>query len=391
MEGCPVTTVVGFLRPFRNAVLALTLLAAVSGCQGTGDPADDDVGAGTLSAMAGHLTLLNQELLPASLDVDGTAAAALQGGLRSALEAVNPCEGYDPFNCQPVLLRYYLAATRVLVASMFVTLLAEVVDRIIEHETDFADGSTGAITVGNRTIAWSRASASNYSLLVKDGGQPVFHVAVEDWTTTIRADLDLLLEGGPGGRMEIAFRFVDLHTWNIEATIVGQPCRPDDVRAPRNFRLAIRREAGLWKGKALTYHPFFAEAAPTCDTLETADTSMNLYTDFVGDHAAAKANIYFLRRDKDALDDISGYGMDALCVNHPEILGGNACSGAGGQVFPSSYTNPFCNPAATDIAHWGDSCQRISAGVADGTFGPATDWTLPSDFHRMAITLPASL
>jgi hypothetical protein len=386
-----VTTVVGFLRPFPNAVLALTLAAAVAGCQGTGDPADEDVGTGTLSAMAERLTLLNQELLPASLDVDGAAATALQGSLRSALEPFNPCEGYDPFSCQPVLLRYYLAATRVLVGSMFVTLLAEVVDRIIEHETGFADGSTGTITVGNRTIAWTRASASNYSILVKDGAYPVFHVAVNDWTTTIQADLDRLSAGGPGGRMEITFGFVDLHTWNIEATIVGQPCRPDDVRAPRNFRLAIRREAGLWKGKALTYHPFFAEAAPSCDTVETDETSMNLYTDFVGDHAAAKANIYFLRRDKDALDDISGYGMDALCANNPEILGGNACSGTGGQAFPSLYPNPFCNPAATDIARWGDSCRAISAEVADGAFGPAADWVMPSDFHRLAITLPNSL
>ena len=385
------TTIRGFLRAFSNSILALTLAAAVSGCQGTADPVDDNVGVGTLSAMAEQLILLNDELLPASLDVDSTAATAIQGGLRSALESFNPCEGYDPFSCQPVLLRYYLAATRVLVGSMFVTMLAEVVDRIVEHETGFTDGSTGSITVGNRTISWSRVSASDYVILVKDGGSPVFHVVVNGWNTTIQADLDLLQEGGPGGRMEIAFRFVDLATWNIEARILGQPCRPDDVRAPRNFRLVIRREGGLWKGKAITYHPFFADAAPACDSVETDETSMNLYTDFVGDHAAAKANIYFMRRDKEAPDDISEYGLDALCVNYPQILGGTACSGPGGQAFPSLYPNPFCNPAATDIARWGDSCQAISARVADGAFGPAADWILPSDFYRQAITLPGSL
>ena len=371
-------------RQFGNLVAGLACLIVPAGCGGSPDHGPD--GGATQNATAAlqsQMTSIGDAFLPSSLDFDSESSKRRSGRANQdvvgAAQMGNPCEGYDLFGCQPVLLRLYLSVSHRLFAQS-----TQIVGQVGSHLGNVADGDTGEQAIGDgSTVYYDKTDSTHYSILRKDAaGTSRTYITVSGQATTLQV-------AGPGGGngpsdIQIRLNFTDDDTWTLEFLGVAAPCNNDDVRAPERFRIAISRDGAVWTGKAMLYMPRWMDQNPTCNTTPTDETSMLLYTDFVADDLAAKASIYMLQRDQVSLADIENFGMDQICTNYPSICGQSPPS-------LSEYQNPFCNAASTDVAVWSDDCTSVSTTVGAAPFGLASDWTTPNALYQETFALPASL
>ena len=107
---------------------------------------------------------------------------------------------------------------------------------------------------------------------------------------------------------------------------------------------------------------------------------MSMYTDFVANDTAAKASVYMMDRSVDSLTDIADYGIGDYSTVYSNDFGDT-----------SSYPIPFCNPAGTLDATWGDDCTLTDATICTADFGSASDWVTPSELYQLEIDIPTSL
>ncbi|MEK6706709.1 MAG: hypothetical protein AABZ06_13070 [Bdellovibrionota bacterium] len=341
---------------------------------------NDSTTTNTMSALSGQLDTVSKNFTPSSLDYTSSTVMSLSSSGNMRAQDSNPCAGYDLFGCQPVLLRIYIN-----MAKMFLDLTKQIVSDTSTHLGPLQDGATGIVNQDDKTIYYKKTSDTNYEILIKSSTASMGHIKVTSTGATVIMDMSQLPDS-PGGKFKVEVSYTDENNWSISAMLAGMSCQPDDVRAPRSFWVKMAKANDIWKGKAIIYNPVWASFAsePTCDTTATDSTSMNFYTDFVGDNTAAKASVYMIQRDKTSLSDISTYGMSNLCTNYSI----NNC-GMGASL--TAYLNPFCNPAATDVAAWNSSCSGTSTAVSNADFGSASDWIVPYDFYQITITLPDSI
>lgn len=190
------------------------------------------------------------------------------------------------------------------------------------------------------------------------------------------------------GVLQVGITFTDSDTWIVAAIVTGKDCEAQDVRAPSSFAVNVTKEGELWTGHAQMYNGVWQQGItggqqPSCSTQATDDLSMMFNTDFVANNTAAKANVYTTERNLATTAEISVHPLSKMCSDY-------LVAGAG-QADTTAYANPFCNPDATDVAVWNDSCASQSSTVANTAFPGVAVFTTPSAFHTQAVTLPSAL
>lgn len=365
-------------------VIMLCVLGIVS-CSGSGDSSADS----SSSEVTDNLQTVRDGLVPASLDYAQNSASisSAESLILHAREAGgDPCEAVDGdlFACQPVLLQLYMD-----MAKDFLDLVLDLVTETNSAIEAAADGESGSFEIEDDgiAVAYSKTSATDYSLLLTVDDESIGYVDVNSTQYTLQMDLTAIADVGDEApeSFEIVVNYTDDNTWNMVAFMTALPCDDDDARAPERFRLVIDKTDGLWAGKAMLYNGVWlygmaeGEGNPTCDTEASDELAISFYTDFVGNDTATKASVYLMPRTLDTLDGIADYGMDNMDENF------------GASFDSSEYANPFCNEAGTLIATWDDDCSAVDATIGSAEFGSASDWVIPSEFYLDEITLPESL
>jgi hypothetical protein len=330
------------------------------------------------SDLSGKLAAISDKFVPKSLDYSGGSAAMAVGvNATATAQNINPCVGYDLFGCQPVLLRVYIS-----LAKMFFDMTRTVVDTLGVQLGSLADGSSGTVTTPEGTITYNKVSATEYSILMKKDGNPFSFISVNGSSATVK--MDFTQSGNPEdrGSFETTVVYTDSDTWTVNALFRNENCDTDDARAPEMINVLIAKSGAVWTGKSMMYNPRWVGDVACTDT-PTDGSSMNFYTDFVGDDAAAKVSVFLMQRDKSTLADISDFAMKNLCTKY------NFCGDPAPDL--SAYNNPFCNPDTTDVAVWDNSCGSYSTAVSAADFGPASDWIIPNVFYTKTVSLPDSI
>ena len=359
--------------PHRFPALLFALILVVTGCSSGagGGGGSDDTGT-TTSTVSGNLETINEDFTPNSLALEGGAGSLV---VKRQEEGGDPCaDADDLYDCQATLLRLYLDMAR-----DFVSMTQTVVEEIGTALGDLPDGSAGTVTEGAQTIHYSKTSATRFSILIEESA-PAAYFDINEGTYTLRFDLDNFSDSeGNAGQLDTTVSFTDDENWSVVLFLAGMDCDDSDPRAPERIHIRVTRAGTLWTGKAMFYSGRWLADPVSCDLEEEDDTSMNFYTDFIANDTAARASVYMMSRTKDDLSDIEDFGMDQLGDNFsiPDDT--------------TPYVNPFCNPATTLDALWGDDCSSLDTALAAADYGPATDWILPSEFYLLDVTIPSSL
>ncbi|OGQ49823.1 MAG: hypothetical protein A3I09_01605 [Deltaproteobacteria bacterium RIFCSPLOWO2_02_FULL_47_10] len=329
-------------------------------------------GTTTTSTVTTNLETVQSDLAPDSLNYTQNSAAA---SVSKAGDSGNPCaEAADLFDCQPILLQLYMN-----LAKNVLDAVTSIISGVGTAMGEVENGGSGTATWGTSSVQYSKTTDTDYSIILSANSTPIGYVDVNSNIYTVQMDLDNISSentGGNVGKIQATVTYTDANTWSVAFLLTGMACSESDVAAPERIQIKVDKANGLWAGKAMLYGPRWY-GNNTCSTEPTDATSMNFYTDFVGNDAAAKASVYMMQRNKNSLDDIANYGMDAI----GDGFGGNT----------SAYVNPFCNPAGTLDALWGNNCSAINATVSAADYSASSNWVTPYDFYQLAITIPSSL
>lgn len=357
------------------SVAAVVTLMACGSSTGSGSGGGAGGGAETASTSTAveNLENVSGSLAPASLDYTANSAAA------SLAKTANgdPCADSDGFlDCQPVLLQLYIE-----LAEEILDMAVSVVDEVGTELGTLSDAS-GSLTVDTFDVEYTMTSATEFSMLMSQDGSSAAYVDVDGTTYTVMADIALMEEGeGESGVVSIVVDYTDADTWDAEIFIDAMECTAEDVRAPDKIKLLVGKGDGLWTGKAMLYSSLWrVDNDATCSETVTDDTTMNMFTDFVANAAAAKANVYMMDRSVDSIANIESFELSDYDDNYDDSFGDTS-------LFPNS----FCNPASTLDAVWGDDCTDEDATVAGAEFGSSDDWVTPEVFAVQSVTLPTSL
>lgn len=340
---------------------------------GTTTSSSDSSTTATTSTVTTNLETVQNDLAPDSLNYTQNSSASISANKTGS--GGNPCaEADDLFDCQPILLQLYMS-----LAQNVLDAVTSIISGVGTAMGDVENGGSGTATWGTTSVQYSKTTETDYSIILSANSTPIGYVDVDNTVYTIKMDLDNISEentGGNVGQIQATVTYTDANTWSVVFLLTGMACSADDVAAPERIQIQVDKASGLWAGKAMLYGPRWY-GNNTCSTTPTDATSMNFYTDFVGNDIAAKASVYMMQRDKDSIDDIADYGMDSIGSD----FGGNT----------SAYTNPFCNPAGTFDALWGNDCSALDATVSAADYSSATNWITPNDFYQFEITIPNSL
>jgi hypothetical protein len=355
------------------AVIALSL--TLVHCGTILSSSEEETSTSTTSTVVTNLETVQSDLTPDSLNYTQNSASASVAASKAG-DSGNPCaEADDLFDCQPILLQLYMEMAQSVLDSV-----TSIISAVGTAMGNVEDGGSGTATWGATSVQYSKTTETDYSIILSANSTPIGYVDVNGNIYTVKMDLDNISEentGGAAGNIQATVTYTDENTWSIVFLLTGMACSESDVAAPERIQIQVDKASGLWAGKAMLYGPRWFGNGLTCSSEATDATSMNFYTDFVGNDTAAKASVYMMQRDKNSLDDISDYGMDAI---------GNDFGGD-----TSAYVNPFCNPANTLDALWGNTCSDFDATVSAADYSASTNWVTPYDFYQLAITIPISL
>lgn len=357
---------------FAIQIIIIFFTVSLMGCS-SGTSTGGDSEENTTSNVTNDLDTVSQNFTPNSLESDSNTTSALV----KYAEGEDPCaESEDLYDCQPVLLRMYLA-----MAQDFLDMTKDIVEEIGLNLGELPDGSQGIESIEGETIHYSKESSSNFSIILEGTTGPMAYFDIAETVYTLQMDLDNLEEAGDAsGKLEIVVNYESETSWSIDIFILGMDCDASDPRAPERIYIQVTRSGDFWIGKAMFYNGRWLADTASCEIEESDENSINFYTDFVANEIAARASVYMMSRSKNDLSDIENFGMDQFSINFSQQ-----------DDNTSDYQNPFCNPASTLDALWNDDCSSIDSSVGSTDYGPSSDWILPSDFYQQTITLPSSL
>jgi hypothetical protein len=332
----------------------------------------------TTATTVSNLQTVNNDLAPASLDYSANNAS-ISAPTGKASDSGNPCAAADDLmDCQPILLQLYMELAQEILGSVVTA-----VNTVGGEMGALADGSAGTETVGGYSVEYSKTTDTDYTILMSLSSTPAIYIDVDGTTYTMTANL-AAMSGASSSSTEalsVVVQYTDADTWDVNVFIDGLACTADDVRAPDKIKILVNKASGLWSGKAMLYSSLWRVSdSATCADTATDDTSMNFYTDFVGNATAAKANVYMMSRALSSLDAIADYELSDYQTNYGAGFGDT-----------SVYPNAFCNPANTLDALWGNTCSALDATVGDAAFSSADNWVIPSVFSTQSVTVPTTL
>ncbi|WP_409478687.1 hypothetical protein [Pseudobdellovibrio sp. HCB154] len=338
-------------------------------------------GSNFTSEAVAKISAVSSDFTPESLNADlgGSSVGAMNG---------NPCQGTNGLvDCQPNLLKLYLA-----VSKQQLDMVASIVSGVGAQLGQLEEGASGTVNEDGMILEYSKTDSLNWSITIRNASNSNIAVYVLVANNSYTLELNFANfppeDGAPTqGSYQSIIDYTDADTWSMTSTMLDSECNPDDVRAPQNIRIAMSKGSGLWKGKAMLYHPRWAEFSPdpTCATTPSDANGLNMFSDFVGDNTAAKMNVYMVKRTR-AANAITSHPLSDICNEYVGI-----CDGGGqiGTETPASYPNSVCVEASNGAANWNSDCSAVTGGssVAAASFGPAGDWIAPSSFYNMSITV----
>ncbi|MBF0316037.1 MAG: hypothetical protein HQK52_21635 [Oligoflexia bacterium] len=396
-------------KSIRNFVLlsinVMLLSLLLASC---GDDTAAPAAASTTSTSATEtkLSTVESSLVPSSLTYSSSFTDARGDVADPQVEAdsAGPCTGYSYMGCQPVLLRMYMNMTKT-----FMRVTRLVLNKVGTEMGTVADGSSATETLSDSaTLTYSKTDANNYSILLKDAnGTPAMYLSLASGVVTLKTSLQYLptsIRDSMGTdapttneKIQVTLTYTDENNWNIDSRVVGMACETDDVAAPSTIIIKVAKSSGVWQGKAMMYHPRWIGSSNTCSTTPSDTTATCIYSDFVANNSAAKANVYMLARDVSTIS--STYIINKWCDNYAATLyGGNTSSCTGlfsnnGTGSASDYVSPFCmDPnSGSPVATWNSTCSSLSSTISAADFGASSDWIAPSSIYSVDITIPSSL
>jgi len=356
------------------------------------------------NSLSGASTIVGSvetNMIPASLSYTSASSSAIN--ISAGAPTENPCTEFNTVYgaasvgaCEPKLIRLYLEMVK-----EFMTNTKTFMDTIGGNLGNPADGSTGtAAGPGGMEIDYSKTDSTHYSVLMKVSGVSAGYINVAGTIITVKLNFATLgtvdssiTANNAIGNLDGTINYTDDNNYTVNITISDMPCNAEtDISAPKNINVIVTKTAGLWKGYSMLYHPRFGRedrTGYTCATTEDENTSRLIYTNFVGDATTAKANVYMMKR---TLTDVTAlttsYGLNQICGTDSTIFS-DACGYS--TTLMATFINPFCNPASTLTATWGDSCAS-DATVSAEAF-PTDAWIAPSTFYTVETTfsLPTAL
>lgn len=378
------------------------VLLLASGC---GDqPKQDEEYAkqdAALAALAGNLKSIDDEFVPESISDESPEALAKPGGVLSKAQEDDICGDLDFMECQPRLLRFYVRTARLMFG--FSHLIVRDVARGLGH---LPDGSTGTMHIekDNVTVQYRKTSFLNFELLLKQADRPVGFIKVEEGHYELRFDIAILEQDNPqskGGKIAVDVTFKNRESWQTEIQISDTLCDPADADDPEAAYLRVGRDNGLWKGVTMFYNGAAAsfEEEITCETPRNDQNGLVIYTDFVANRRAAKAAMYFMRRNETDTQNISEFGLNGFCGHYADLcqsLGvalGLPVDTAGQQVAThlSQFGNPYCAQRGSRDITWNDDCSAVSNEVSAAPLQDGSDWMAPSEFYQMSVPIPETV
>ncbi|MCB0385942.1 MAG: hypothetical protein KDD43_11160, partial [Bdellovibrionales bacterium] len=137
----------------------------------------------------------------------------------------------------------------------------------------------------------------------------------------------------------------------------------------------------------------------TCETPRNDQNGLVIYTDFVANRRAAKAAMYFMRRNETDTQNISEFGLNGFCGHYADLcqsLGvalGLPVDTAGQQVAThlSQFGNPYCAQRGSRDITWNDDCSAVSNEVSAAPLQDGSDWMAPSEFYQMSVPIPETV
>ena len=380
--------------------LALTFLFV----QGCGDqPKEDEEYAkqdAALMQLAGNLKAIDDEFVPESISDETPEVLAKLSGVQGKAQDDDICGDLDLMECQPRLLRFYVRTARVMFG--FSHLIVRDVARGLGQ---LPNGSSGTMHIekDNVTIQYNKISFLDFELLLKQGERPVGYIKVEEGHYNLRFDIAVLEQDNPqskGGKISVDVTFTDRQNWQTEITVTDTLCDVTDPDDPEAAYLRVGRDSGLWKGVTMFYHGATASFEDvTCDSTSTDDTSMVIYTDFVANRRAAKAAMYFMKRNETSTANIGNFGLDGFCGHYPDLcqaLGeaeGLPSETAGQQIAAhlANFSNPYCAQRGSRDITWNDDCSAVSSEVSAAPLQDGSDFMTPSQFYQHSVPIPENL
>ena len=360
---------------------------------GSGGSPTTTTSSGELTTIvAANIGTVQENMVPGSLVTTSSTSLALDD------DSSNPCANTNGlFDCQPNLLKLYLATAQ--------TIVGETQKMVAAAGTKLNQltlPANGSVTPDNTSVIteidYNATSATAYSLLFHGAAAPFMELQVDGGQYILTADFskgpDFDPSSGPSW-MTSTINFTDQNNFTIDVKLGGFPCSAQDVGSPNAIAVNLAVVDGVWQGKAMLYLPRWL-GSNTCTTTPTAATKMFIYSDFVGDATNTTMALYMMPDTVTAATAFSTYAATNFCTNFSgECTNGKAGFDSGAV---SSYGNPACitpnagggwGSAAT--ANWGSPCTSTNTEISTPTYSDASLWTLPSDLESLTVTVPASL
>jgi len=353
---------------------------------------------------ADNLATIDSDFVPDSMSYDdNTTSSSLTSASSNVVSLASdddPCANTDLFGCQPRLLKLYLKMSKEMFRGA-----RQFMRAIGRHLGKLKKGASGIVTEDDgTTIHYSKVSARQCDVLAITPEGAFFDVSINERVYTLKIDMANDPDSDDDfAKIEIIVDYSNRSNWKVTSTISNNQCNADDVRAPGQIRMIVSKTAGIHTGKAMLYSPLWAffNPDPTCASTTDDDHSMMLYTDFVAKRAAAKVKVYMMKRNISDLSSMDSlYPMNKMCDHYwsnfnlsGTIDDATDCYNTFATYWDqplTAYPNPFCTTGPNN-ATWGSDCDGINDTIRDSSFGPTSDWTVPSTFYQQTITLRNNL
>jgi hypothetical protein len=319
------------------------------------------------------------------------------------------CEGKNFYACQPKLVKLYIA-----IGKSYLNLMKLFLAGFSKGLSNIQDGDTNSgVAINDRTtIAYSKTSATQYSIIAKTGGVSYFYFNSAGTTYNLQIDFskipaaDKSASDPAQGKVSVTLTYTDSNHWTLNLYAYDFACDANDPKAPERIKITMHKNDTLWNGKAMLANSRSMKGDATnnpvtctSDATNVANSS-NFYTEFIGDSSATKASVYVMKRDvslSTSADYAANYALNNLCAHYyanfsnTELECKVALAVALGEPM-STYENPFCNLRGTNSASWGNTCSATSATVSNASFDDAeVPWVAPSVLDTTVISLPTSI
>lgn len=376
-------------------ILIVAIIFILAGCSSSDetDNSNQQPTVATTTEVVNNIENISKNLIPASLDFTAASANAAGSNIVIANAAEDDaCEDYDLFSCQPVLLRVYLEMT-----NAFLDETLAIIAEAGENIGIIPIGDSGSADLENGlSVEYSHPSENEFSLLILNNDIPAIYLDVDNNNYTLIADTSTLPADQENdttlGKIELQIDYTDVTIWDVSTTLTDFPCKPLNPWAPQTVQMTIGMNSNIWQGNAMLYSPIWAQSITdlSCDETHDPGLSACIYTEFIADNDAAKANVYMMPETATSIDEENS-GLDSLCTQYPTIFGLNCQNLASFlQIDLSQYQNSFCNPASTDAAEWNNDCSAYSDFIAGAEF-PTSSWIAPNQIPNLHVTLPETI